>query len=67
MEKSNIEDVVLEDKIREAIKIHPVESLDEVLSIALVGWNSRSRDVELDPSTKLQGMRSSHKTVGFPT
>ncbi|MHA1976074.1 MAG: ATP-dependent protease LonB [Candidatus Hodarchaeales archaeon] len=65
--KSNLEDVVLEDKIREAIKIHPVESLEEVLEIALVGWNTRSQDIKMDPSTKLQGMKSSQKTVGYPS
>ena len=65
--KSNLEDVVLEDKIREAVKISPVETLEEVFEIALVGWESRSKDVKIDPSTKLQGMKSSLNTVGFPS
>ncbi|MFW9994823.1 MAG: ATP-dependent protease LonB [Candidatus Odinarchaeota archaeon] len=42
--KTNSEDVVLDEEIKKLIKIHPVERLDEVLDIVLVGWNSQVRE-----------------------
>ena len=64
--KANLEDIVLEDKIKRAVKINPVETLDEVLSIALVGWKDLVSDEKFDPSTKFERLRRAQKTVGFP-
>ncbi|MHA2176331.1 MAG: ATP-dependent protease LonB [Candidatus Hodarchaeales archaeon] len=65
--KSNLEDVVLEDKIKEAVKITPVETLDEVLAIALIGWDNAKFKTKFGPPTKFKEVKSSQKTVGFPS
>jgi Lon-like ATP-dependent protease len=64
--KSNIEDIVLEDEIKEKIKITPVETFGEVLSIALKGWDSTSTHPRFDPSSKIQDIPRTQKTVGYP-
>ena len=64
--KANMEDIVLEDKIKEAVKINPVETLEEVSAIALIGWRDRVSDDQYDPSTKFERLRSSQQTIGYP-
>jgi Lon-like ATP-dependent protease len=64
--KGNVEDVVLEDKIREKIKILPVETLEEVLEIALIGWKKQTHPTR-DRISKLLSLKSTQKTVGFPS
>jgi Lon-like ATP-dependent protease len=63
--KGNMEDLVLEDEIKKNIEIIPVETLDEVLEIALVGWKTRNQQ-NTDKSSKLQGYQNPSKTVGSP-
>lgn len=65
--KSNLEDIVLEDKIKEAVKITPVENLEEVLSIALIGWDDTKFKTKFPPPADFKEIKSSHKTVGFPS
>ncbi len=40
---ANFEDIVLDEEIREKITIIPVKTLDEVLAIALVGWDKKRK------------------------
>ena len=64
--KGNVEDVVLEDEIKEKMKIIPVETLDEVLEIALIGWKKQNHP-STDRISKLLSVKSNHKTVGSPS
>ncbi|MHA2223784.1 MAG: ATP-dependent protease LonB [Candidatus Hodarchaeales archaeon] len=63
---ANLEDVVLDEKVRENVNIIPVETLDDVFSIALVGWDPKKRvsDITSTPRPKISS--SSTKTAGFP-
>jgi len=54
--KSNIKDVVLEDKYKDQIEIIPVENLGEVLEHALVG--EENKDKLLDKLAKLLEIKS---------
>ena len=65
--RSNLEDIVLEDKIKEAVKITPVENLEEVLSIALIGWDDAKFKAKFRSPTNFKEVKSSHKTIGFPS
>lgn len=64
---ANLEDVVLDKKIRDNVRIIPVETLDDVLSIALVGWGKKKRVSDFRSSTESKSIPSSTKTVGFPS
>lgn len=46
---ANIEDVVLDDSIRDKIEVIPVRTLDDVLSNALLGWD-KSKHVSAVPT-----------------
>ncbi|MHA2248364.1 MAG: ATP-dependent protease LonB [Candidatus Hodarchaeales archaeon] len=63
---SNFEDVVLDDKVRESVKISPVKDIDDVLSIALIGWDKK-RHVSTISTTQQKIVTTSTKTVGFPS
>ncbi len=63
---SNFEDVVLDDKVRESVTISPVKNIDEVLSIALIGWDKK-RHVSTISTSQQKRVTPPTKTVGFPS
>jgi len=63
---ANIDDIVLDEKVSKSIRISPVETLDDVFSIALVGWDKKRRISDFPPSSQSNGTSSkAQKTVPF--
>ncbi len=62
----NFEDVVLDEKIRESVQITPVDNIDEVLSIALIGWDKK-KHVSAITTAQPKQVSPPTKTVGFPS
>ena len=62
---ANMEDIVLDEKIRNAVRIIPVETLDEVFSVALIGWDKKKRVSEFSSPPQPKGVTPSTKTVTF--
>lgn len=63
---ANIEDLVLDEEVSKSIRISPVETLDDVFSIALVGWDKKRRVSEFPPSSQSNsGSSKTQKTVPF--
>ncbi len=63
---SNFDDVVLDEKVRESVKISPVKNIDDVLSIALIGWDKK-RHVSTISTTQQKRVTTPTKTVGLPS
>jgi Lon-like ATP-dependent protease len=63
---SNLEDVVLDEKTRKNINIIPVETLDDVLTIALVGWDKRKRATTISTTRREKGFSATSNPSGFP-
>ncbi|NHJ00672.1 MAG: ATP-dependent protease LonB [Candidatus Heimdallarchaeota archaeon] len=64
---ANKDDVVLDDKVRESINIIPVKTLDEVLSLALIGWDKRKEVATLSSTSVKKDVPSTIPSSGFPT
>ena len=63
---ANLEDIVLDEKVSKSIRISTVETLDDVFSIALVGWDKKRRVSEFPPSSQSDsGSSKTQKTVPF--
>lgn len=63
---ANIEDLVLDEEVSKSIRISPVETLDDVFSIALVGWDKKRRVSNFPPSSQSNSASSkTQKTVPF--
>ncbi|MHA2335576.1 MAG: ATP-dependent protease LonB [Candidatus Hodarchaeales archaeon] len=70
--KTNAEDVVLIDELKDKIIIYPVENLDEVLDIVLVGWSSSKQKKKFTSSVPIGELPSrtaldKKPPVGSPT
>ena len=66
--KVNEADLVLDDKTKEKIKITSVETIDEVLAIALIGWDQKKQYVTLNQqSHKQSSIPSSSNPTGLPS
>ncbi|MHA2073340.1 MAG: ATP-dependent protease LonB [Candidatus Hodarchaeales archaeon] len=63
---ANYDDVVLDDKVRESVKISPVKNIDEVLTIALLGWDKKQH-VSTIKTSQQKRVKASAKTVGSPS
>ncbi len=63
---ANFEDVVLDEKIRESVQVIPVKNIDEVLSIALIGWDKK-KHVSAITTSQPKRVPSPTKTVGSPS
>ncbi len=64
---SNFEDVVLDEEIRETVEVIPVKNIDEVLSIALIGWDKKKHVSTISTSPQPKSVSPPTKTVGFPS
>ncbi|UCE14883.1 MAG: ATP-dependent protease LonB [Candidatus Heimdallarchaeota archaeon] len=64
---ANLEDVVLDEKIRKTVKVIPVEKLDDVLAVALVGWDKRKHVSDLATTPQSKSIPPATKTFGYPT
>jgi Lon-like ATP-dependent protease len=63
---ANIDDIVLDEKVSKSIRISPVETLDDVFSIALVGWDKKRRVSDFPHSSQSNsGSSKTQKTVPF--
>ncbi len=66
--KVNEADLVLDDKIKDKIKITSVENIDEVFAIALIGWNQKDLAAALNQQPHKQAsIPSSSNPTGFPS
>ena len=63
---TNFDDVVLDEKTREAVQITPVKDIDEVLSIALIGWDKK-KHVSTISTSQPKNLPSPTKTFGSPS
>jgi Lon-like ATP-dependent protease len=63
---ANFEDVVLDDKIRQSVQVTPVKNIDEVLSIALIGWDKK-KHVSAITTSQPKRVPTATKTVGSPS
>ncbi|MHA2244941.1 MAG: ATP-dependent protease LonB [Candidatus Hodarchaeales archaeon] len=63
---SNYDDVVLDEKISRSVQITPVKDIDEVLSIALIGWDKKKHISNIS-SSQPKRVSSPTKTVGSPS
>lgn len=63
---ANLEDIVLDEEVSKSIRISTVETLDDVFSIALVGWDKKRRISGFPPSSQSNsGSSKTQKTVPF--
>ena len=66
--KVNEADLVLDDMIKEKIKITPVENIDEVFAIALIGWDQKQKCTTLSQQfPKQSSIPTSSSPTGFPS
>ncbi|MFX0051145.1 MAG: ATP-dependent protease LonB [Candidatus Hermodarchaeota archaeon] len=63
---ANYEDVVLDEDTSQSVQITPVKDIDEVLSIALIGWDKR-KHVSTISSSQPKQVSSTTKTFGSPS
>ncbi|MFX0170435.1 MAG: ATP-dependent protease LonB [Candidatus Hodarchaeota archaeon] len=63
---ANYEDVVLDEETSQSVQITPVKDIDEVLSIALIGWDKR-KHVSTISSSQPKHVSSTTKTFGSPS
>ena len=63
---TNYDDVVLDEKTSRIVQITPVKDIDEVLSIALIGWDKK-KHVSKISSSQQKRVSSPTKTVGSPS
>ncbi|MHA1226440.1 MAG: ATP-dependent protease LonB [Candidatus Hodarchaeales archaeon] len=64
---SNLEDVVLDEELRKKINILPVKTLDEVLSIALIGWDKKKHVTTLSRSEEKPVLSPASNPSGLPS
>ncbi|MHA1972370.1 MAG: ATP-dependent protease LonB [Candidatus Hodarchaeales archaeon] len=64
---SNLEDVVLDEELRKKINIIPVKTLDEVLSIALIGWDKKKHVATLLRSEDKSILSATGNPSGLPS
>ena len=55
-----------DEKIRESVQVTPVKTIDEVLSIALIGWDNK-KHVSTITTSQPKRVPSPAKTVGSPS
>jgi Lon-like ATP-dependent protease len=63
---ANYEDVVLDEETSQSVQVTPVKDIDEVLSIALIGWDKR-KHVSTISSSQPKRVSSTTKTFGSPS
>ncbi len=63
---ANYDDVVLDENVSKSVHVTPVKDIDEVLSIALIGWDKK-KHVSTITSSQPKRVAPASKTVGSPS